>query len=889
MTRTCLLRVAALLALCSPGLHAQIYVSPTGSDVTGTGSQTSPYKTIAFAASVAAAGETLMLSAGTFGDDEQIILGSQNLTIVGAGPGATIVQPHPTLVASLPTGPLPGTPVDHRVAITVDGPGRVDVRDLTIDGAFRVPATGRLIGILYRNGADGTIENVELTNVRSDPIRGSREPAAVAVRGDDSMDECNVRIRGCRIHEWGKHGVLAQFNASVEIEYCNIAGAGAGAVPFGGPVPAAIQISDDALAVIRHNVVVDAAHDPVTFAAVGIRLINARPQTRVEANNVARCEDNIYASRQPPGDAELFIQRNKSTHAFNFAVRVEGNTLATVSNNTLHGIERTSSIAWDTATSLNVWDSNNYSNWLGVGSYRVSGGSIIDPSPRTNCDEFKRTDDVVIGQFPIDLVVAQLNGGGQFDMATVNSGSPPTVSIIIEEAGGHFVRDLTLATSTARAVAVEAGEFDGQPGIDVVAVTADIAPATGNTAFHVFANDGGGQFSLLHTEPMIDGVTAPSEIVVGDVDGDGIDDLAISHAGDSTRPGGGTVYMNGGSGTTWSGTALPGTTLPCLGIAIGPIDPADALPDIALTEGDGTTGLVHVYINDGAGSFTELGLSPFTVGAHPTAVATMDMDGDLQAEILVTSWNGPTAAGQRGSCSILRNALPSAMPIQTVRIGRGPSKITVGDIGNDADPDTIRPDAVIINATSNDYTLLGEWGPAGPSQGSLCVVAPAQPLALSLNDMDGSGFNDLVVIHQGSQIAIFREAEFTSRADLYGAGCPGVEGRLPIISPDGDPAAALLPNPSFGVRMNNARAMAPAAFLLGLPDATLSPCTLTVTPMIVLAASTDATGAPGQPLPIPPSTALDGVEFYCQWLVVDDASSFLNVAMTQGLRVRIGN
>lgn len=57
--------VKHFLALISTALAADIYVSPSGSD-SGTGSQTSPYKSIQSAVDKAAAGDTIYLRAGTF-------------------------------------------------------------------------------------------------------------------------------------------------------------------------------------------------------------------------------------------------------------------------------------------------------------------------------------------------------------------------------------------------------------------------------------------------------------------------------------------------------------------------------------------------------------------------------------------------------------------------------------------------------------------------------------------------------------------------------------------------------------------------------------------------------------------------------------------------------
>jgi len=156
---------------------AQWYVSPTGSYANSGTSAASPFQTINHAAGVATAGGVIYLAAGTYGDEQGVIsLGSKNLSFVGAGIGATVIRTHSTLTSSLPTGSL-GSPVPaaHATAWLVDGSATVNLRDATLDGNFRVPGSGRAMGAYFRNGADGTLENVAIVNVG--PTRSTAAPA----------------------------------------------------------------------------------------------------------------------------------------------------------------------------------------------------------------------------------------------------------------------------------------------------------------------------------------------------------------------------------------------------------------------------------------------------------------------------------------------------------------------------------------------------------------------------------------------------------------------------------------------------------------------------------------------------------------------------------------
>ena len=268
------------LTLSAASAAAQIYVSPAGSDATGNGTIGNPYKTISFAAGVATAGSTIQLTAGTFGDTEQIVFTTKNLTLVGSGIGVSIVKPHPTLTNTLPIGTPPGTPDSHRVAILVDGPARIDIRNLTIDCDFRMPGSTRLHGLYVRNGGDVTMDSCEIKNVRANPLDGNQGPVAVLGRGDNPGDPCFLTVRRSSVHDWGKNGITVNYNVIAVLEDNVVAGSGP--VTLGGPAQNCIQISRGALGVVRNNTVTDSFYVPATVTSTGILLFDQAPGTVVE-------------------------------------------------------------------------------------------------------------------------------------------------------------------------------------------------------------------------------------------------------------------------------------------------------------------------------------------------------------------------------------------------------------------------------------------------------------------------------------------------------------------------------------------------------------------------------------------------------------------------------
>lgn len=905
--------VFALLVCTAP---AQIFVSPTGSDATGDGSAAMPFKTIGFAAASAPPGGVLRLSPGTFGDDEQVVLGGKDLTIVGAGVGQTRVVPHPSLVISLPTGPIPGANVDQRPVLVCDGPASIEVRDLTIDGDFRMPASGHLVGVFARDGADVTLVGVEVTGVRADPLDGSPEPAGIVVRGDDNLDPCDVVMRSCRVLEWGKVGIAVGANATLSIEYCEVRGAGP--VTALQPAQFCLDITDGATARLSHNYVAEASQ-PSSSGGVGLRFSNAGA-CLIYANDVARCDDNIFIRQVPQQPAEVKVKHNRSTQAYGKAVRIIDNTLVTVQNNVLHAAALAQSPVWDTTGGGNVWTGNNYSDADGTSAYIIPGGVNIDLDARRNCEEFSGgVQPVLLGVTPRDLVVDDFNGG-DLDFAVIDSTAPAELVVGLAAGGSFNLSQIVFGSANAAAATLAAGEFNGLPGTDLVAVTLDITGGATDNRFYVFANNGTGGFAVLHDEMLPAGTIGVRDVAVADVDGNGVDDFVLAYVGNATNPGGGAVFTNGGGGTAWTSVALPGPTLQCKAVALGPLDPGNGSIDVALTEGSGSSGLVRIYTNDGFGVFAEASVSPLAVASNPTAVAVADVDADGSAEVLVTSW-GAAAPSGLGTLTVFDNQLPTAMPGVPMPTDVGPTQIALGDV----EPSVDGLDAVVVNFTAADLTFMGKVSDTGPAYASICLVG-TQPNGAVLADMNGDSRTDLVVTDRTVGRLWIASGVTLAREDVYGEGCPSARGPLPIISCTGDPPVALPVNSTFGLRLSNARPNQPAALLVSGRRGSSAPCQLAVgAPFVAVPVATDALGSFHLSLPIVetvggflrgdatkvtrPATSVGDV-WYGQWVVLDrreeeyataplgeslrlrqilhSLQSLSGTAQSQGLRVRVG-
>lgn len=878
--------LVVLLAAFTSSLSAQRewWASPTGNDATGDGTQARPFRTVSRCLTAAAAsGDTIRLTAGTFGDQEQIHVTGKSVTLRGAGIGQTILRPHATLFFTLPGGTPPGTPQDHAVAVVVDGRVRVDLYDLTLDNAHRVPpTTGRSYNVMYLRGADGTIEGCELVGARHEPLAASEAPAAVMVRGDGTPDPCRVTVRRCRIADFGKAGVLALYDAEVLLEDNDVTGAGAISAPALAQV--GLHVGAGAGGSILRNRVRDLELTTSAGVAAGIRLLDAAPGVLVEGNRVLRCELGIEAVRSSGPQARPLTVRENTVTECDVGIHIDHDG-ATVMRNTLHRA-RTAEGRDDTGTATsNVWADNNWEHWSGSGSLPVAGSSgLSDATPRRGIDQLSAQAPVALGAMPVD-VVAGAFGGARLDFATVDqpasAAASPTLSVALQTGPLTFtVTALPFAGAGAQPAALAGGQFDGQPGLDLAAVTDE-------GWFYVFANDGNGAFSLLHSGALPAAGAMPHDLAAGDVDGDGLDDLVVASLGALGAPGAGIVLRNGGGGTSWTATLLPGTfTGQCKGVALAQVD-AGASLDVVLTEGTASSGVVHIYANDGSGGFAPLSGSPFPVGADPTSCAVDDVDHDGDADLLVTCSEiaMPLAPG---TVHVLRQD-SGGFTARVHRVGRLPAAVLALDLGGDSDD--VRRDVAFVSLADYAIGLLAGHGADGFTA-NLAGLAGTAPRALAAGDFDGDGADDLVVADAAGPSAVVLLASPTARADVFGTGCPGEGGRRPRAAPWGAPALPRLAHAGFGVQLDQARPFAVAVLLAATqPPSTPAPCTVLLAQLdLTWIAFTDAHGRAHVRLPVPAGPpALAGLRLWLQWAVLDPQGGIDGfLATSDGLRLRVG-
>lgn len=273
-----------------------------------------------------------------------------------------------------------------------------------------------------------------------------------------------------------------------------------------------------------------------------------------------------------------------------------------------------------------------------------------------------------------------------------------------------------------------AGDIDGD-GLP------DIVVANWNGPLFVYRNTSSG--TTISFAPKIDVDAGINGISLTDVDGDGKLDIVSSHTSNGLK-----IVLN----TSVPGTISFGPTLTYnagginyLSLAVGDLN-GDGKPDFAMTSISLNT-LVVLSNHSSIGSVSVTNEGTIPIGAFTSDLAISDIDGDGKNDILASASGVSSVAIYRNTSSA---GIISFAAANNFAIGGGCKKISVNDLDGDG-----KLDIAAVNSSGSNVSILKNTSSAGNlSFNAFSNFATGlHPYSMSCGDINGDNKPDLLIVN----------------------------------------------------------------------------------------------------------------------------------------------
>ena len=354
-------------------------------------------------------------------------------------------------------------------------------------------------------------------------------------------------------------------------------------------------------------------------------------------------------------------------------------------------------------------------------------------------------DSGVIPPFTLTFSVAagDLNGDGRPDLASANTfiaGPPPHpghVSVILHSQSlpGAFGGAMNLNVGSDTAM-VSIGDLNGDNLMDLVA--ANDTSASISILFQNSSSPG----TFLAAQNF--GVGAhPDGIAIGDLNGDGLLDIAVADSGLSV------LFQNPG---------VPGTFFPpirlgvsCSAVGIGDLN-ADGRVDLVATATN--AGNVSILLQNPAGAGTFFPPQPVAAGFQPINVAIADLNADGRLDLAIANLGTPADPNTASLSVLLNNAASpgSFLAASNYATGARSESVAVGDLNGDGKLDVVVANAGLLGTTGSVSVLF--QNPIAPGTFLPAVNRPGttQPLGVAIADLNGDNLLDIALADEGVRI-----------------------------------------------------------------------------------------------------------------------------------------
>ena len=357
------------------------------------------------------------------------------------------------------------------------------------------------------------------------------------------------------------------------------------------------------------------------------------------------------------------------------------------------------------------------------------------------------TESPAVDGSPYFATTGDFNNDGKVDLAIPN-GLTSSVGILLGNGDGTFQSQVTYGTDpNGDAYAIAVGDFnaDGNPDLVVTNI------GNGIPTISILLGNGDGTF-----QPQVTYAVGhyPSAVVVGDFNGDGDADLAITNRDDNTI----SMLLGNGDGTFQPQVTFTVGNVP---VALVVIDlNQDGSEDlVAANRSDNT---LSVLLGTGVGTFQSQ--VSYTVGNAPVSLAAADFNGDGSIDLVATNSNDNTVS------ILLGNGDGTFQPQTTTALESSPGPLAAADFNGDGKVDLASP-----NTTADSVSILLGNGD-GTFQTAVMFPTGTGPSGLAVGDFNGDGLTDLATPSNAapSQVSVLlSEHTETATATSVSFSTPG--------------------------------------------------------------------------------------------------------------------
>lgn len=392
-----------------------------------------------------------------------------------------------------------------------------------------------------------------------------------------------------------------------------------------------------------------------------------------------------------------------------------------------------------------------------------------------------------VPDFALDMVAADINHDGNQDIILIGFG---TISVLPGKGDGTFQPAISQSIPFNGFRAIAVGDFNNDGQLDVAFTGAD---QTFTTIGFLLGN-GDGTFQPLDPQNILTAGELPTAIAVGDFNGDGNLDLAVSNGGNGATNSTVTIFLGNGHAQF-----TPVAQQPTVGVfprgMISAVDlNHDGILDLVVgNSGNGGPGSISVLLGNGDGTFRPAASLPLAASAFSLTVN--DFNGDGFADIAVLE--------SGSSVDVFTNhgdgTFPQAPAHYTA--GDGALSMTAADLDNGGLPDLIAATNTIVvlpNIGGTRVTLTSSINPSRLNQpvslsATVTPTLPGYPTPTgTVQFLDNILSLGSFVLSDGQ--AGFSKSDFTPGTHFIVANYSGDDNYIPHASP-GLSQVVLAPGP----------------------------------------------------------------------------------------------